>query len=70
MSLTINASVDTDTNSLYYLLRELANEVDEGNVQHINQTTSLTISGDGEALASKLKDLADDANAPINIRKL
>ena len=70
VSLTINASVDADTNSLFYLLRELANEVDEGNVQHINQTTSLTISGDGEALAGKLKDLADDANAPINIRKL
>ena len=70
VSLTINATPNTDTNSLYHLLRELANEVDEGTVQHINQTTSLTISGDGKELARKLERLAKDANAPINIRKL
>ena len=49
-----------------HLLHELANRIDDGNVQHINQTTQITITGD-EDDAAAIKALADKANASTNV---
>ncbi len=73
--LQITISVDTNIEDndaaalLFKLLNELAERVDDGHVTHINQTTRITIANTEEA-EQKFRELADNANASINILRL
>ena len=68
ITLNINTAINTDApdEEIMHLLHELANRIDDGNVQHINQTTQITITGD-EDYAAAITALADKANASTNV---
>ena len=68
ITLNINTAINTDApdEEIMHLLHELANRIDDGNVQHINQTTQITITGD-EDDAAAITGLADKANASTNV---
>ena len=70
-SITINTDIDaTEGNDpLVQLLRELMHAVDAGDITHINQMSSITITADQQT-ADKLKAAADQAGAQINIKPL
>ena len=68
ITLNINTALQPEVpyEELVHLLRELTNRIDDGIVQHINQTTQVTITGEQDA-AETIKALAEDAKASINV---
>ena len=68
ITLNINTALQPDVpyEELVHLLRELTNRIDDGIVQHINQTTQVTITG-GDDDAATIEALAKEAKASINV---
>ena len=68
ITLSINTNLDPDAppEELMHLLRELTNRIDDGMVQHINQTTQITIKA-GADHTEALDNLAKEAQTSINI---
>ncbi len=68
--ITFNFNTNVDPNepdeNLLHLMRELANRFDKGTVQHINQTTQITITGQQEDIEA-LEALAKEARASSNV---
>lgn len=60
---------DSSDVSLFHLLRELAKRLDEGTIEHVNQTTQITITGE-QGDADTLENLAREAGTDINMIKL
>ena len=71
ITLNINTAVDPDApdDNLLHLLRELANRFDNGTIEHINQTTQITITGEQDA-ADEIETFAKDAKVNINVIQL
>ena len=63
---------DANTNNLIDLLRHILNCMDDGNIQHINQSMQITLTDDEEAKATldMLESQASKANTAITIRKI
>lgn len=74
VSFNIGADLGDDarTNHLIQLLRDILNWMDDGRVQHINQSMQVTLPDDKETgtLLDNLKSQASKANAAITIRKI
>lgn len=70
MNLNTTASFDAQggNDDLAYMLRHLANLIDDGKVKHINQVAQLIVAGDQDDI-DKIEELAKDAGSTINIRK-
>ena len=68
--ITFNFNTNVNPNepdeNLLHLMRELANRFDKGAVQHINQTTQITITGEQEDIEA-LEALAKEARASSNV---
>ena len=71
LTLNINTAVSPDDPDadLVYLLQELTNRLEEGKIEHINQTTQITITGEQDD-ADTLEDLAKDAGTAVNVIQL
>ena len=74
VSFNISASLgpDTDTDNLIRLLRDVLNDIDDGNVKHLTQSMQITLADAEEtrAILDRLKSGASKANAHINIRRI
>ena len=68
--ITFNFNTNVDPNepdeNLLHLMRELANRFDKGTVQHINQTTQITITGEKDDVEA-LETIAREAQAGVNV---
>ena len=68
ITLNINTALHPDAASeeFVHLLRELTNRIDDGIVEHITQTTMVTITGE-QADADRLEALAKEAGTSVNV---
>ena len=68
ITLNINTNIDLDSpdENLLHLLRVLGNSIDDGIVEHINQVTQITITGEAHDVES-VKMAAEEANASVNV---
>ena len=73
VSFTVTADLGDDarTNHLIHLLRAVVNNMDDGNIKHINQSIQITLPDDEgtKTLLDKLESQASKANAAITIRE-
>ena len=71
VNLNTTASFDAQggNDDLAYMLRHLANLIDDGKVKHINQMAQLIIAGDQEDI-DKIERSAKDAGSNINTKRI
>ena len=71
VNLNTTASINTEegNDDLVFMLRQLANLIDDGKVGHINQMAQLIVTGDQDDIDT-IKQLAKDAGSNINIRRI
>ncbi len=70
ITISLNTNVGPqEADRLFQLLSDLAERVDDGDVTHINQTTLITIASSDE-VEGRLRELADMANASINVLRI
>ena len=63
---------DDTTGNLIFLLREILDSMDDGNIKHINQSMQITLADDevSRATLDALKSQASKANAAMTVRKI
>ena len=71
MNLNTTASFDAQegNDDLAYMLRHLANLIDDGKVKHINQVAQLIVAGDQDDI-DEIEQSAKDAGSNINVKRI